>query len=91
MGQGDIKLFPLWGPGLGGPLCLLFLCASSLSGLVIGAIYLALTHQDKNIPIPFGPFLCFSGFLTILYGKCCLTLLMQWFRWVFPLNSKEMM
>lgn len=69
MGNGDFKLFAAFGAWFGWTLLPLILLIASISGAVIGIIYLKLTHQSKNTAIPFGPFLCVAGVLCLFWGK----------------------
>jgi len=47
----------------------LIMLIASLLGTVIGMGLILLTGRDKNIPIPFGPFLAIGGFIALLYGS----------------------
>ncbi|MCX7115473.1 MAG: A24 family peptidase [Gammaproteobacteria bacterium] len=67
MGQGDLKLFAALGAWFGWQQIPELLLLSSLTGLVIGFIYLKLTHQSKETPIPFGPFLCLAGLIAMFH------------------------
>ena len=42
---------------------------SSLSGLCIAMILIALKKIQKHKPIPFGPFLAISGWAVVMYGE----------------------
>lgn len=69
MGYGDLKLFSALGAWFGWlalPAMLLF---SSIIGVIVGLFYLKATHKSKDTPIPFGPFLSFSGLLFLFYGN----------------------
>lgn len=68
MGHGDFKLFAALGAWFGWfflPFILFFSC---LIAAIIGLIYLKMQQKPTDTPIPFGPFLCVSGILT-LYAK----------------------
>jgi leader peptidase (prepilin peptidase) / N-methyltransferase len=41
---------------------------SSLVGAIVGISLIVLKGRDKNIPIPFGPYLASAGFLALLWG-----------------------
>lgn len=61
MGHGDFKLFAAFGAWFGWtalPTILLIACSF---GAILGLCYLKWTHQDRNTPIPFGPYLCLGG------------------------------
>ena len=69
MGQGDFKLLAAFGAWLGWTKLPLILLIASFLGAVIGIIYLKTTQQSKETPIPFGPFLCFSGLIVLFWGN----------------------
>lgn len=69
MGNGDFKLFAALGAWFGGIQLPLILFVSSILGAITGLIYLKATHQTKDTPIPFGPFLCLAGLLSLFMGK----------------------
>ncbi|MCU1370172.1 MAG: prepilin peptidase [Ilumatobacteraceae bacterium] len=69
MGMGDVKLAVLLGLWLGyiNPLlCLFALIASSLVGLVVGVVILAVRRESR--PFPFGPWLAFGSILVIMFS-----------------------
>lgn len=72
MGQGDFKLLAAFGAWFGWTKLPLILMIASLIGAVVGMIYLKKTHQSKETPIPFGPFLCFAGLITLFWGNAIL-------------------
>lgn len=79
MGHGDFKLFAAFGAWFGWQQLPFILVLSSLIGAIFGIIILKLTAQDKDTPIPFGPYLCLAGFINLLWGKE----LMQWYLSTF--------
>ncbi|MDF1685006.1 MAG: A24 family peptidase [Legionellaceae bacterium] len=72
MGQGDFKLLAAFGAWFGWTKLPLILMIASLLGAIIGIIYLKTTQQSKETPIPFGPFLCFAGLITLFWGNTIL-------------------
>jgi leader peptidase (prepilin peptidase) / N-methyltransferase len=68
MGNGDFKLFAAFGAWFGGVYLPFILVSSSLLGAVVGIIYLKTSGKHKDTPLPFGPFLCISGLITLFYG-----------------------
>ena len=68
MGNGDFKLYAAFGAWFGWTQLPLILLVSSLTGATVGIIYLRITHQSKETPIPFGPFLCLAGLISLFYG-----------------------
>jgi len=73
MGHGDFKLFAAFGAWFGASILPLLLLLASLIGALCGLIYLKLTKQGKDTPIPFGPFLCLAGFVSLFWGKALKT------------------
>ncbi len=68
MGYGDFKLLSLFGAWLGWQYIPLIIILSSLVGAVIGISMILLVKKDRNIPIPFGPYLAAAGWLALLWG-----------------------
>ncbi len=61
LGEGDIELLAMIGSFIGLEGMYFALMIGSLVGLGIGIIYLFITKQGKNTPIPYGPFLVFGA------------------------------
>lgn len=78
MGNGDFKLFAAFGAWFGWTQLPLILISSSLVGAVIGTIYLKVTKQSQTTPIPFGPFLCLSGLVSLFYGDNIVRWYLEW-------------
>lgn len=69
MGFGDFKLLAAIGALLGWQALPVVILLSSLVGAVIGLLLIAVTGRDKNIPIPFGPYLAAAGWIAMLWGE----------------------
>lgn len=69
MGHGDFKLFAAFGAWFGWTQLPLILLFSSITGAITGIIYLKSTQQTRETPIPFGPFLCIAGLISLFFGK----------------------
>jgi leader peptidase (prepilin peptidase)/N-methyltransferase len=69
MGNGDFKLFAAFGAWFGWKLLPLILLFSSITGTMIGLLYLYLYDKSKDTMIPFGPFLCVSGIAALFWGE----------------------
>ncbi len=69
MGHGDFKLFAAFGAWFGWTQLPLILITGSLSGAIMGIIYLSVTAKSHKTPIPFGPFLCMAALLALFYGN----------------------
>lgn len=69
MGHGDFKLLALLGAWLGWQNLPAVVILSSFVGAVIGITLVLLRGRDRNVPMPFGPFLATAGWLTLLWGE----------------------
>lgn len=69
MGYGDFKLLAAIGALLGWQALPMVILLSSLVGAVVGLSLIAITGRDKNIPIPFGPYLAAAGWIAMLWGQ----------------------
>lgn len=72
MGNGDFKLFAALGAWFGLSQLPFILLFSSLSGAIGGLIYLKYKNKTKETPIPFGPFLCIAGLISLFSGNTIL-------------------
>ena len=68
MGYGDFKLLAALGAWLGWQALPQIILLSSLVGAVVGITMIVVKGRDRNIPIPFGPYLASAGFLALLWG-----------------------
>ncbi len=68
LGYGDFKLLALFGAWLGWQSLPLIIILSSLIGATVGISLIVFKGQDKNSPIPFGPFLAAAGWIAMLWG-----------------------
>jgi len=69
MGYGDFKLLATLGAWLGWQALPQIILLSSLVGAVVGITMVLVKGRDKNIPIPFGPYLASAGFISLLWGS----------------------
>lgn len=69
MGYGDFKLLAALGAWLGWQMLPIIILLSSLVGAVIGISMVIIKGKDKNIPIPFGPYLAIAGWIAVLWGN----------------------
>ena len=42
---------------------------SSLVGAVVGTLWLRLSRQDRQTPLPFGPYLAMAGWIVFMWGE----------------------
>jgi len=68
MGFGDFKLLGALGAWLGWQMLLQIILLSALAGAVIGVGMIVIRGRDKNIPIPFGPYLAIAGWIALMWG-----------------------
>src|SRR5690554_1662178 len=68
MGFGDFKLLAALGAWLGVQSIPLIILLSSVVGAVVGIAGIMILGRDKNIPIPFGPYLAAAGWIAALWG-----------------------
>lgn len=68
MGYGDFKLLAVLGVWLGWQQLLVIILLSSLVGAIVGTLLMVIQRRDRNVPIPFGPYLAGAGFITLIWG-----------------------
>lgn len=68
MGYGDFKLLAVLGAWTGWEMLPLIIVLSSVIGAIIGITMITFKKHDKNVPIPFGPYLAIAGWLAFLWG-----------------------
>ena len=68
MGYGDFKLLALFGAWLGWQVLPVIVLLSSFVGAVIGISLIVFRGRDRNIPIPFGPYIAIAGWIAIFWG-----------------------
>lgn len=80
MGHGDFKLLAALGAWLGWTMLPAIILLSSLVGAVVGIAMIAVRGHDRNIPIPFGPYLAAAGVIVLWYGPELLDLWLSFMR-----------
>ena len=68
MGYGDFKLFGAFGAWMGWQMLPLIILLSAFAGAVVGIALIVLRGRDRNIPIPFGPYLAAAGWIALMWG-----------------------
>ncbi len=68
MGYGDFKLFGALGAWLGWQMLPLVLLLSAFTGAVVGMVLIAVRGRDRNVPMPFGPYLAAAGWIALMWG-----------------------
>jgi leader peptidase (prepilin peptidase)/N-methyltransferase len=69
MGYGDFKLLAMLGAWMGWQTLPGIVLLSSFVGAIIGISLIIFRGRDKNIPIPFGPYLAIAGWIYLLWGS----------------------
>lgn len=69
MGYGDFKLLAALGAWLGWQSLHIIILMSAVVGAIIGIAMIVLRGRDRQLPIPFGPYLAAAGWITMLYGE----------------------
>ncbi len=78
MGYGDFKLLALLGAWLGWSALPMIILLSALVGAVTGIAMILLLGRDRQLPIPFGPYLAGAGWLALLWGDELTGLYLRW-------------
>ena len=69
MGFGDFKLLAALGAWLGWQMLPVIILLSSVVGAIVGISLIVMRGRDRNIPIPFGPYLAGAGALAVFFGN----------------------
>ncbi|OOF06978.1 prepilin peptidase [Salinivibrio sp. MA607] len=72
MGYGDFKLFAALGAWVGWQALPLLILMASMSGAVVGALWLRSQRQGMQHAFAFGPFIATAGWLNLLWGDSLL-------------------
>ncbi|MHB1950642.1 MAG: prepilin peptidase [Acidiferrobacteraceae bacterium] len=68
MGHGDFKLFAVAGAWLGWDALPFVILAASFAGAVVGLALIARKRMTRDVPMPFGPFLCAAIWAGLLWN-----------------------
>lgn len=80
MGYGDFKLYAALGAWLGWQSLPLIILLSSLVGAIMGIAFILFFGRDRQLPIPFGPFLCVAGWIALLWDDTLMRYYLQFAR-----------
>lgn len=69
MGYGDFKLLAVLGAWLGWQVLPLIILLSALVGAVTGIALIVIRGRDRQLPLPFGPYLAAAGFAALMWGQ----------------------
>lgn len=68
IGYGDFKLLAALGAWLGWQMLPLVILLSSIVGALMGIFMIIVGGKDRNLQIPFGPFLAAAGWIALIWG-----------------------
>jgi leader peptidase (prepilin peptidase)/N-methyltransferase len=86
MGYGDFKLLAALGAWLGAPYLVAIILMSSIVGAVIGIVLLVVGKlANKDIPMPFGPYLAGAGLLALALSPATVPALLPF---AFPFGAR---
>jgi len=68
MGYGDFKLLAALGAWLGLAAVPIIILMSAVVGAIVGIALIVLRGRDRQLPIPFGPYLAAAGWITMIVG-----------------------
>jgi leader peptidase (prepilin peptidase) / N-methyltransferase len=86
MGYGDFKLLAALGAWLGAPYLVAIILMSSIVGAVIGIVLLVAGKlANKDIPMPFGPYLAGAGLLALALSPATVPALLPF---AFPFGAR---
>jgi leader peptidase (prepilin peptidase) / N-methyltransferase len=69
MGYGDFKLLAALGAWLGYTYLFTIIILSAVVGALLGIALIIFRGRDRQIPMPFGPFLAAAGWLAMVAGE----------------------
>jgi leader peptidase (prepilin peptidase)/N-methyltransferase len=81
MGYGDFKLLAVLGAWFGWQALPMVVLLSSAVGAVVGLGLIVLRGHDRNVPIPFGPYLALAGWIMLMGGQ---EITQAWLRLSLP-------
>ena len=73
MGYGDFKLLAALGAWFGWQMLPIIILLSAGVGLIAALAMIIFRGHDRQVPIPFGPYLATAGFIVLLWGPQLLT------------------
>lgn len=72
MGYGDFKLLAALGAWMGWMMLPIIILISATVAAIVGLLLILLLGRDRNLPIPFGPYLAAAGWIALVYGDSLL-------------------
>lgn len=78
MGYGDFKLLAALGAWMGWQALPMIVLLSSFVGAIIGITLVLLKQHQREIPIPFGPYLAIAGWIALVWGEIINSAYLHW-------------
>ena len=78
MGYGDFKLLAALGAWFGWLILPSIILLSSLVGAIVGISLIVFRQHQRNIPIPFGPYLAAAGWIALVWGDAITYAYLNW-------------
>lgn len=78
MGFGDFKLLAALGAWTGWQYLITIIILSSLVGAICGLLLIGLGQRQRQVPLPFGPFLAAAGWIALLWGDAIQQTYLRW-------------
>lgn len=78
MGHGDFKLLAAIGAWLGWQQLPAVILLASAVGAVVGLCLIVVLGRDRNVPIPFGPYLAGGGLIALFWGRSLTQAYLGW-------------
>lgn len=80
MGFGDFKLLAMLGAWQGWQALPVIVLLSSVAGALVGGGLMLARGHDRNVPIPFGPYIAMAGWVSLLWGEALVSAYLGWGR-----------
>ncbi|MBL8260510.1 MAG: prepilin peptidase [Candidatus Competibacteraceae bacterium] len=78
MGHGDFKLLAALGAWTGWEYLVTIVILSSMVGALFGVALILFRGRDRQVPMPFGPFLAAAGWIALLWGESINRIYLNW-------------
>jgi leader peptidase (prepilin peptidase)/N-methyltransferase len=78
MGYGDFKLFAVFGAWLGWQHLPQILIIAAVAGALVGVFLIVARGHERQVPIPFGPYLAAAGWISLIWGDAINRTYLQW-------------
>ena len=79
MGYGDFKLLAALGAWLGWQALPMIILMSAVVGAIVGISLIVFRGRDRQLPIPFGPYLAAAGWITMMFGETIMNVYLDTF------------